>query len=225
MTRPGRSVRRSTLGVVGAVVLGVLLAGGLEAAAMEEGRLGAPTGSAGRHGAVGGSGLCSIDSGATCIESLVGSAWQVRPVSAWCTQNTSGTSVPGPNGTTVGTTSSTYCDPSVGYITFNMSVNGSLNGVLSASGPFAVWVVPAADDCATIYYSIANIPVPCPPPYGSFPLYTWNGSAPSAGSVDLAAGDGGPNPLSPSYWEILLVDTGSATEPISVTASVTLAPA
>jgi len=168
---------------------------------------------------------CTIATGSSCVVALVGSGWTVDPLSSWCTYNASTVSVSGPNGTSNQTSVTSTCQPSVGYLDFNMTTNGILAGALSAPGPFAVWLVPAWDTCFTIYYSIANIPVPCPPPAESTPSFEWNRSISTAGSIDLGNVTSGPGVLPGASWEILLVDTGATAETITVSASVVLAPA
>jgi hypothetical protein len=175
--------------------------------------------------------MCAISAGASCIEAYAGSGWLVDPVSSWCTTNSSSASnapVAGPNGTTNGTTNATTgpttCEPSVGYIGFNMTSSGTLSGVLSAPGAFGVWLVPVSMSCPTIYYTIANLPVSCPPPWGPIPSYAWNSSISGPGSIDLAGPNTGPGIVPPASWFIIIADTGTSPEWVTATASVTLAP-
>jgi hypothetical protein len=161
---------------------------------------------------------CWMGPGPSCVASVVGYTWSIGPMSSWCTYNS--TVEQGWNGTYNSTT--VTCSPTVGYINFNSYRNATLTGNISSTGPFEIWLVPSALNCEVVY-GLAHIPVPCPPPFGPVPTFSWNASIPSAGTIDLAdpALDSGVVPA--GEWSLILVDTGSSAETVSATSAVVLA--
>ena len=217
----GRPPARSTVGIVPLLLLGVILgsaslasAGPLDGAVRAVSSPGAPS-----TGPLPSGSGCAVGSDPACVVAYAGSGWRIQPVSSWCSFNSTlepGTNGSGPQNSTIAT-----CTPSAAFLSFNMTGVGFLGGTLTADGPFRAWVVPSGTECG-VMGEIARIPWPCPPPYGTFPSYTWNATVPSAGTLDLSDLAAGPGPIPGSHWDLMVVDTGAVPENLTASSTITL---
>jgi hypothetical protein len=168
---------------------------------------------------------CPTPSERTCVLASAGSAWSIAPVAAWCVPlvRPEGS---GPNQTNGTTNPGERCTASVVALEFNSSVNATLVGAISVTGPFVVWLVTAAAYCFLLWGTLGPSASGCPAPVGSYPPYSWNASLSRAGSLDLhqlVATEPAPPTIPPSAWYLVVADTGASDVSVAVTTPIVAA--
>jgi hypothetical protein len=156
---------------------------------------------------------CVPGSGSSCILAPAGTNGSLRPVSSWCNVTYDYW-----HGQVSGET--VNCSGSPEVLSFNETETVVLSGTFSVSGPFQIWILPAADGCflgSDLEQAYTHLAPDCAVPRGPIPSYSWwNMSVPNGGSVDLASltFDFGSSPgvLPPALWSIEIVATGGTAD-------------
>ena len=168
---------------------------------------------------------CSFAAHPSCLVAPAGTSWTSLPPTNWCTV-TGGTLESSPNGTFPSETYS--CAIGAVVLSFLTAAPATLSGIVNVSGPAQLWVEPSAIDCS-LFAATHSAAVPCAPPFGYVPPYSWNASTTRGGLLNLAdlpfnLGKG-PGVLPPgSAWSLCFVNLVAENETVSVDDSISLNP-